>query len=744
MGEKLTFHKLVSEKNYTIEIPIIQRDYAQGRESAGEIRLQFLNALKDYLVADKSIELDFIYGSIKADGNKTLFTPLDGQQRLTTLFLLHWYLSIKENRLEEFRADLQSNNKTKFSYETRTTSRDFCNALVSNEIDFSDIEGNSISSVVKDASWFYSSWENDPTILSMLVVLDEIHNVFKDTTEFYDKLIRDGKPVICFQFIELKNFGLTDSLYVKMNSRGKELTEFENFKARFEQYLEKADNENKTDFKTDFSKKIDTDWTDLFWNYKDPETNLFDNELMNFIRVIATNNYALIQTNRSELEANIRELSDKFKKVSFKRFETLKCLDAQCLQDIIGTLEHLKNGSETIRTFLEGSNLIDETILFEDVVQNNLTYTERILFFSLYKYLIINKGNITGLYDWMRIIRNLSVNTIYNDADGYARSIKAVNQLLPKSSDILNHFSSTNFKLDGFVEIQIYEERIKAILINKSKEWRESVIKYEDHKYFVGQIDFILKFSGIKEYYKTNGNLDWDKKANENFFSQFNSYGEKSAFMFTDNGLNEFDFYLWQRALLSKGDYLLWTSRNKSFLVDEDRDISWKRLLRDDTQKRDYLKLLFDDISIQSADTDLQAIIDNDKTGDWRKYFIHRPEMIEVCGTKKFIRWESNDNILLLERSQTNGWHREYYSFALKNLLELLGNNVSYYAINSVDYLKYISGINNRNVQIAYAYTDDGWRYRFKISADTYEYFETEQEILDYLKLNKYIANAQV
>ena len=102
----------------------------------------------------------------------------------------------------------------------------------------------------------------------MLVVIDDIHKLFFDAENFYEKLVGDEKPIISFQFIELENFGLTDSLYVKMNSRGKELTEFENFKARFEQYLDKFDKKYGTNFKEPFSKKIDTDWTDLFWNYQ--------------------------------------------------------------------------------------------------------------------------------------------------------------------------------------------------------------------------------------------------------------------------------------------------------------------------------------------------------------------------------------------------------------------------------------------------------------------------------------------
>ena len=72
-----------------IEIPLIQRDYAQGRDmpKVNYIRTRFVGALREALINDEPITLDFVYGEI--DNNRTLI-PLDGQQRLTTLFLLHW------------------------------------------------------------------------------------------------------------------------------------------------------------------------------------------------------------------------------------------------------------------------------------------------------------------------------------------------------------------------------------------------------------------------------------------------------------------------------------------------------------------------------------------------------------------------------------------------------------------------------------------------------------------------------
>ena len=67
-----------------IKIPIIQRDYAQGRNSdaVARIRANFLDVLHDALTTGTLLSLDFVYGEVI---NETLY-PLDGQQRLTTLW----------------------------------------------------------------------------------------------------------------------------------------------------------------------------------------------------------------------------------------------------------------------------------------------------------------------------------------------------------------------------------------------------------------------------------------------------------------------------------------------------------------------------------------------------------------------------------------------------------------------------------------------------------------------------------
>ena len=81
-----------------VEIPIIQRDYAQGRvtKEVNKIRKNFIGHLVDNLLEGNPIELDFVYGMVRGG----LFIPLDCQQRWRTLFLLHSYIAYRYKKIE--------------------------------------------------------------------------------------------------------------------------------------------------------------------------------------------------------------------------------------------------------------------------------------------------------------------------------------------------------------------------------------------------------------------------------------------------------------------------------------------------------------------------------------------------------------------------------------------------------------------------------------------------------------------
>ena len=62
--EKYTFIDVCQQDFDGIEIPIIQRDYAQGREKEEKKRNRFLKALLRAVNSEKGITLDFVYGSV--------------------------------------------------------------------------------------------------------------------------------------------------------------------------------------------------------------------------------------------------------------------------------------------------------------------------------------------------------------------------------------------------------------------------------------------------------------------------------------------------------------------------------------------------------------------------------------------------------------------------------------------------------------------------------------------------------
>jgi hypothetical protein len=255
---------------HRIEVPLIQRDYAQGRPDAPttRIRSRFLDVLVAAAVGKGPLSLDFVYGDLD-DG---ALLPLDGQQRLTTLFLLHWYLAAKCGRLG------QDHAWKRFTYSTRASARLFCERLGQCQPAF---EGSPPSHWLRDQPWFLHTWEHDPTIQSMLIVLDDIHRRLsaEDYPAAWRRLVEVRPSAITFHVLPMKDMGLSDDIYIKMNSRGKPLTEFEMFKARFEKMLERHCEAEAQEFAT----KIDTVWADVFWAFRGQD-NLIDDELLRYLR----------------------------------------------------------------------------------------------------------------------------------------------------------------------------------------------------------------------------------------------------------------------------------------------------------------------------------------------------------------------------------------------------------------------------------------------------------------------------
>ena len=572
-GERLSFFKLFSQKNYKLIIPIIQRDYAQGRtnDDTNEVRNEFLDALYSYLEENRTNrDLDFVYGTLQCDeGDDHIhFIPLDGQQRLTTLFLLHWFLfqiSKNEEAKSIFKAKMTSSIKSLFAYETRQSSSDFCDALMQATINTDQLvvilgkdgkDAPSLAATLKNEPWFFRFWKNAPTIQSMLVMLDAIYHMFMGHEEFFERLLDEENPIITFIFMDLKKYKLTDDLYIKMNSRGKPLSKFENFKAKFEQYLKQFDEdhsaygreftlkfnqvEKTVGIQQYFSFNIDTKWTTLLWQYcKEGKQDRIDSYIENLFRVIVTNYYASIVKlpNKNTSDSTFDVLTGGDKSLTFAKYEETKVLTYNAILSVIDSLDTLYNGSQKIARYITTNYKIyyDEDEIFLKAIENKLSRAERMQFFAYVQHLIHHRDKMDCLDEWMRAVHNLTHpdNTIADGNDDLARGIKSIEKLIPYAPNIIHYLQGVT-TIDGFSKHQSSEECIKAHLIEKAG-WRELIEDAEKHPYFNGQIGFLLEFSGICEYYAANKNLNWSDAENETFKDAFIRYSKIGKFVFDIN-----------------------------------------------------------------------------------------------------------------------------------------------------------------------------------------------------------------
>jgi hypothetical protein len=634
-----------------IEIPIIQRDYAQGREGKEELRKNFLGALLD-AVKGKELELDFVYGSVK----DSVFQPLDGQQRLTTLFLLHWFVAVKENKLD----DELKKQLTKFTYETRTSSREFCNELINKGIIYKPEQ--KISEQIIDSSWFFLSWKKDPTIKSMLTMLDDIQQTFKNETEIWEKLNN-----ISFHFIELQNFGLSDDLYIKMNARGKALTDFENFKAKFEQYIHNNKWEENAKVEETFAHKIDTVWTDLFWKYRD-DKNKIDESILKFMANAAILFYAQSleiydDENEKENVKNELELKSKNKNITDEavKRERIERRIAKLSNDYNAiksedfptkkAFEYLK---ECFEIYCKGDNdklnpellLWDykskDSSLFKELIKvdnSPTTYKQRVLFYAQSNYVknVGSKITVETFSNWLRVVRNIIENATIDSSATFMGAINLIKELSNGCNGIYDFFSKTSIQ-SKFAEEQVKEEIRKAKLIVSNTEIKTILFELENTDFCKGTIDWCLECSEeVGELEKVKGIID--SHLSQNDISN-----------------------LFRRALLTIGKnnfYEYWgtwsynTDTLKRCLIESRNEL--KNSFTKNYWFDNYLKPLM--IQLCNNGNNLKGIVDSytcpDDMPNWKKRLIKEPDLLDNYCQGHYIGI-TNDN----QKCYLYGWKK--------------------------------------------------------------------------------------
>lgn len=595
-----------------IEIPLIQRDYAQGRDmpKVEDIRRRFVGALKKALINNEPITLDFVYGEI--DNNRTLI-PLDGQQRLTTLFLLHWYIARREGVSEDKLAFL-----TKFSYATRYSAREFCKRLVSPAYQ-PDFNRFKLSEEITDQNWMPLDWENDSTISAMLRMIDYIHVMFNNSCNNLWPRLEAG--CISFYFLPIKQLGATDDLYIKMNSRGKPLTEFENVKAEWEASIRAISpsimpQQDAEQLQHRIEQKMDLDWTDLLWPYRNGQTgssadDVVDDKFIRYLRFLTD----IIYYKDEELKKNssdILSIVEDLFRGSEKAPEHLEFIERgfDCWLHV--DIEHLFNTYLTTTPTASDPQKCVVAAPVNVFAQACYTYGDmngrtrlfpigRSVMLYAFLYYLQHKEMIsdTQFARRIRIITNLIKQSEYELREDNMPNLLRQTEYILTHGDVEEGYLSFNAN-------QLAEEHEKAAWLQTHADKADTLCRLENHPLLQGAIRVI----GLDH-------IDFTDR----FYSLFAC-----------------DHSLVNRALLSIGDYaLLVNNRFQIGSGSADFDSSWRAIFSTSQQgiapKRDILLALLSQSQHFTNDV-LQSVIDRylDETReyDWRHYLVKydamRPE----------------------------------------------------------------------------------------------------------------------
>ncbi|MDE7365477.1 MAG: DUF262 domain-containing protein, partial [Ruminococcus sp.] len=614
-------------ENYDkIEVPRVQRDYAQGRkdEHSTMVRKNLLNDIQLAFETNAApLDLSFIYG--KEIDKK--FYPVDGQQRLTTLFLLHIYAFADDKS----KTDLLK----RFSYEARTTTRDFFIKLVEHRAEIF-AETAPPSCVITDAAWFIEAWKYDPSVRHALTMLDAIVEQKFNLNNLKIQLEERENPKVLFQFLSMKDFGMEDDLYIKLNARGRPLTAFENFKSKFTDKCPQKCPALCNEIKENLDKK----WADLFWSIS--EAN-FDISYLAFFELIFSNSGLIqIEPNKSITQNWIYGID--YDSISNDIYTMVR-----------NTLNYLTvfNKSEAYR-------------IIENALRNPSYYTHKILFYAVSKFLSDESQphlvNNQAFEDWIRVIKNLVNNTRIEEKDKYIKAIDSINSIFNNKNNLIAYLASGALKtLSGFNEEQFDEECTKAIIMYKGSTKRTAILEAEKKlPYFSGQIRAALHYSNLEQ---------------SNDITLFNSYVDKISIIFNND--ESVDYNLLRMALLTIGDYTLDVGRYKTLCIYDPNENSRTPSLKSLFSKHgEIVKSLLDSLdSSRNLQDQLNQIIQNSTVpqNDWRYCFIKHPTLFSDMKPAHLRIFENYYEMLLIPNKSSSGKNYSLYLQTLQIYLNKAG-----------------------------------------------------------------------
>ena len=527
-NKSVDYDKDTQVKIDCIVIPRIQRPYAQGRTDGvcTYVRNTFLDEIFTCLcdAGNKILDLNFIYGIIRPNSGGYRLELLDGQQRLTTLYLLHWYVTNAELDMDSDDSRRVRRCLSSFLYETRDTSSVFCQELAQYKIGLSQKKP---SEAIRKAKWYFKSFDRDSTICAMLTMLDAIHERYTaiENAALFPKLQN-----LQFYVKSLGVFNLSEELYIKMNARGLQLSPFENFKADLTNFISNTDYQpyrtylplykkdpgEQVPFHFNFSIKLDAKWVDIFWGRCAED---FDSAFMSFLSryfackyIIASKDSVTDRDMRADKNIKLfyttaEERMGHNEYFGFKAFGQLltehpeyiisldKVLDIIYQHDHISSLRSIYCNMKPCWDKKNDSDGDD----FYCNTSSKISHVKLIALGAMIEYIeAMPQFEHEQFSQWMRVVWNVIENTNID-------SLTPVSSLIRKFSALIRFIASrmeeglpfytalSEWRNDTPGEREnraVLEEVEKARRIAEDSEWEDIWTSVERHPYFKGMVTF--------------------------------------------------------------------------------------------------------------------------------------------------------------------------------------------------------------------------------------------------------------
>lgn len=660
-GNYYSLNELLSN-NHKIIIPDLQRDYCWGNKIHGEkdkteLVTGFLDSLLESFNEKK--EEDLTLGMIYAYENPTKHIHLcDGQQRITTLFLLLGMLNKEMSNLIQHKLiseqEMQDDYEPYLRYAVRENTLFFMMDLVKEYFLKNDSSTKTPSEYIKKQDWYHEEHNLDASVQSMLSALDIIQEYkgFKDIDKGLFSLFLLEKVKILYYDMENRTHG--EEMFVIINTTGEPLTASENIKPILLSQIKDT-----TTTEQEVQQKYNDEWEDreeFFWHNRkngEPTADAGVNEFLTWFLQIELQQDAVSITREyfkkvgipPELNTNFNEhwycdLLDKIERY----FLVLKYL--------IDNIELIKNGKEF--------HIIDfKSLTSGKKIGNN----EKVALYPVLIYLVntasfewknnqyqINQTKINNaeLYRIIRFFSNVSKNTqAVQESIALAKGIK---------ESVLDLLKPTNEYKNTLTEEEIYKLKLyKNPPPNIKREELEHIFwKAEDHKYLHGKIECLLENS------KTSDVLDISK-----FKDLWENY----------HNIINLGVDLIIRFILTEGDFAVYdtTGTNGNLIGDKyyfPYDYpDWRTFFTNKSEKG--YKIFFDALSKISGDIKdsnykeyIETFLKNfdaDKITDWRKFLIKNEEILKYSKQKYFLfEWHNEKSIYVMTSSKlTTGSYKK-------------------------------------------------------------------------------------